>query len=65
MKIVAKKLKFKYIENHNKYLAGDSLGKFTSYIGKVNVPCKRCHNLVKVGINERLLICPVCNTKWG
>jgi hypothetical protein len=45
------------------YLLGDALGKITPYNGKVYIPCKKCHNLVKVGINEKLVVCPFCGFK--
>jgi|YelNatPaOPRAMG01_1025707.scaffolds.fasta_scaffold10754_12 RNA polymerase subunit RPABC4/transcription elongation factor Spt4 len=34
------------------------------YIGKVNVPCKKCHNLVKMNIDEKIQYCPFCHSKW-
>ncbi|MEM5809593.1 MAG: hypothetical protein QW156_01710 [Candidatus Aenigmatarchaeota archaeon] len=40
------------------------MGNITLYMNKVNVPCKKCNNLVKVGINEKLTICPICNAEW-
>ena len=40
------------------------MGKFSAYIAKVNVPCKKCHVFVKAGINEKIANCPSCNAKW-
>ena len=45
---------------------GVNLGKFNGqYMAKVNVPCKKCNSLVKAGINEKIMTCPVCNSKWN
>ena len=45
-------------------ILGDALGKISPYVGKVNVPCKKCHGLVRVGISEKLMVCPICSSKW-
>lgn len=44
---------------------GVDIGKFNSYMYKVSVPCKKCHNLVRVGIEEKINICPFCNSDWN
>jgi hypothetical protein len=49
----------------NILITGVDIGKFNSYMYKVNVPCKKCHNLVKVGVEEKISICPFCNTEWN
>lgn len=41
------------------------MAKFSQYIGKVNVPCKKCNSMVKAGIFEKLDTCPNCHTKWN
>ncbi|MEM5808586.1 MAG: hypothetical protein QXH92_01565 [Candidatus Aenigmatarchaeota archaeon] len=41
------------------------MSKFSPFIGKVNVPCRKCHEFVKVGIFEKLETCPYCRAKWG
>jgi hypothetical protein len=41
------------------------LAKFSQYIGKVNVPCIKCHGIVKMGIFEKIDICPLCHNKWN
>jgi Zn finger protein HypA/HybF involved in hydrogenase expression len=41
------------------------LAKFSQYLGKVNVPCRKCNTMVKAGVFEKIATCPNCHTKWS
>jgi len=49
----------------NIIVTGVDIGKFNDYMLKVNVPCKKCQGLVKVGVYEKIAFCPLCNSKWA
>jgi len=47
------------------YSTGVDLGKIVNnYSYKVNVPCHNCHSLVRIGIDEKITMCPVCHVEW-
>lgn len=46
-------------------LQGGLMSKFTTFNNYVRVPCKKCHELVRVGIYEKLTVCPHCRSKWS